>query len=253
MPRVARKRSVTGIYHVMVRAIGGQHLFLDDRDRLRYLDCLLRLTDERQVKVYGYCLMDNHVHLLVAEGNEFLGETMKRLGTSYVQWFNIKYGRNGHLFQDRFLSEPVEDDAYFLTVLRYIHQNPVKASLAKACLDYPWSSYRHYVGRPHISSRLVDSSLATELMGGPQRFLDFSNQKNADACLEADIRPKASDEDIIKVLEPLLAGRSVSTLKEMNPRERKRSILLLKTIPGASTRQIARLTGLSKSVIDRVQ
>jgi len=73
--------------------------------------------------------MGNHVHLLIKEGKEVLSNTMKRIGASYVHWYNWQYNRKGHLFQDRYKSEAVEDDAYFLTVLRYIHQNPLKAGL----------------------------------------------------------------------------------------------------------------------------
>ena len=94
--------------------------------------------------LHAYCLMDNHVHLLLQEQEETLGEIMKRVGVSYAYWFNRKYERVGHLFQGRFRSETVEDDAYFLTVLRYIHQHPVQAKLVARCSDYPWSSYAAY-------------------------------------------------------------------------------------------------------------
>ena len=73
--------------------------------------------------------MSNHIHLLLKEGEEDLGTLFKRIGASYVYWYNWKYNRTGHLFQDHFKSEPVEDDTYLLTVLRYIHQNPLKAGI----------------------------------------------------------------------------------------------------------------------------
>ena len=94
--------------------------------------------------------MGNHVHLLIKEGKETLSNTMKRIGASYVYWYNWQYNRKGHLFQDRFKSEAVEDDAYFLMVLRYIHQNPLKAGLTNDIASYKWSSYKEYMTETKI-------------------------------------------------------------------------------------------------------
>ena len=79
--------------------------------------------------IYAYCLMPNHVHLLLCEKNWPLGEIVKSIAASYALYYNKKYGRIGHLFQDRFKSEPCNDADYFMTLFRYIHQNPVKAGL----------------------------------------------------------------------------------------------------------------------------
>ena len=89
--------------------------------------------------------MTNHVHLLIKERNEDLGIVFRRIGAKYVYWYNHKYKRRGYLFQDRYKSEAVESDEYLLTVLRYIHQNPVKAGISKNVRSYPWSSYNEYI------------------------------------------------------------------------------------------------------------
>src|SRR6056297_4107157 len=94
--------------------------------------------------------MGNHVLLLIKGGRETLSNFMKRIGTSYVSWYNWQYNRKGHLFQDRYKSQPVENDAYFLTVLRYIHQNPLKADLVAHIDSYRWSSYTEYIYQPKI-------------------------------------------------------------------------------------------------------
>ena len=88
--------------------------------------------------------MSNHIHLLVQEREENISDAMKRVGVIYAQYFNKKYQRSGHLFQDRFRSEPVESAEYFLTLLRYIHQNPLKAGLVEKVDDYKWSSWKEY-------------------------------------------------------------------------------------------------------------
>ncbi len=116
MPRTARKRSESGIYHIILRGINRQAIFNDDEDRKKFKDTLRRYKEVCEFYLYGYCFMGNHLHLLLSVGHEPLEQIMRRIG---------------NLFQDRFKSEPVESDAYLLTVLRYIHLNPVKAGMVK--------------------------------------------------------------------------------------------------------------------------
>jgi REP element-mobilizing transposase RayT len=140
MARQAREKSSTGIYHVILKGLDGRNIFLDDADRLMFMDKLKKARQAGGFKLYAYCLMDNHVHLLMKEEEE-LGQSIKRITVGYVQLHNNKYGRSGHLFQNRFNSEAVEDDCYLMTVLRYIHRNPLKAGIISKLESYPWSSY----------------------------------------------------------------------------------------------------------------
>ena len=90
--------------------------------------------------------MTNHVHLLIKEDKLLIGNIVKKLADSYVYYYNHKYQRDGHLFKERFRSEPVDDMSYFTMLLRYIHRNPVEAQLIKNVIDYPYSSWREYCG-----------------------------------------------------------------------------------------------------------
>ena len=130
MPRKSRESSGTGIYHVMLRGINRQNIFYDVNDYETFLMSLRKLThpeDEKHLPkpplcdVYAYCLMPNHVHLLLREKSEGLAVVMKSLGVAYAWHYNKKYQHLGPVFQDRFRSEPVNDNAYFFTLLRYIH------------------------------------------------------------------------------------------------------------------------------------
>lgn len=98
-------------------------------------------------RIFAYCIMSNHVHLLLKIKKEELEQIFRRIGARYVYWYNKKYDRCGHLFHDRFKSEAVEDDAYILTVLRYIIQNPQKAGITDGPEEYEWSSHKDYLGR----------------------------------------------------------------------------------------------------------
>jgi len=128
MPRMPRKPSGSGYYHVVSRGIGKQVLFEETEDYERYLETLRRFLPENSISLIAYCLMENHVHLLV-HADSGLERAMKQIAVSYSYYFNAKYDRVGHLFQDRYMSEPVEDERYLLAAVRYIHNNPPKAGI----------------------------------------------------------------------------------------------------------------------------
>ena len=144
MPRQARKKSNSGIYHIILRGVNRQQIFEDNEDYYKFLQVVEESKAISGFELFAYCLMSNHIHLLLKEIQEPIEQIMKRITTRFVYWYNIKYQRSGHLFQDRYKSEPVEDDAYFLTVIRYIHQNPVNAEICKNPKNYSFSSYNEY-------------------------------------------------------------------------------------------------------------
>ena len=145
MPRGPRRKSGSGIYHVLMRGINRQTIFEDGEDSEKFIQTLQKYREICEYRLFAYCLMGNHVHLLLMEVKEPLETVMRKICGSYVLWYNKKYGRAGHLFQDRFKSEPVENDTYFLTVLRYIFQNPVKAGTVNEIQDYMLSNYTDYI------------------------------------------------------------------------------------------------------------
>jgi REP element-mobilizing transposase RayT len=136
MPRAARDISENGIYHIMLRGSNRQTIFEDYRDIERLIDTVKRYKSVSKYELYAYCFMNNHVHFLMKETEEPVSISIKRISSSYVFWYNKKYERCGHLFQERFKSEVIDSDEYFLTVLRYIHQNPMKAGIAEDLSGY---------------------------------------------------------------------------------------------------------------------
>ncbi len=129
MPRQQRSKSKSGYYHIMIRGNERKNIFLDEQDKSRFVEILNDKKKSVSFYLQAFCLMDNHVHLMISEGVDDIARVMKRITVSYVYYFNKKYKRIGHLFQDRFRSEVVEDDNYVLSLARYIHQNPVKAGI----------------------------------------------------------------------------------------------------------------------------
>ncbi|WP_416358821.1 transposase [Desulforamulus putei] len=252
MPRRARQSSKTGIYHIMLRGINRQSIFEDDEDREKFLQVLNKYKEICRYLVYGYCLMDNHIHLLIKEGEEFLADAMKRIGASYVYWYNRKYERCGHLFQDRYMSEPVEDDSYLLTVLRYIHQNPLKAKIVNHIKEYKWSSYGEYLGKEKIiEPALIFNILSEDLSRAKGIFVQFMNQSDDSPFLDINETKKISDKEAKEIIERYGNLKAAGELRKLEKDKRDEVLRKLKQIQGISTRQIARITGISQSVITR--
>ena len=132
------------IYHVMSRGVDRRAVFVDDADRLKFLSELDRLCGETSVRVLAYCLMGNHFHLALQVADIPLSAFMQRLLTSYATYFNQRHARTGHLFEGRHLAKLCLDDAYLQRVIRYIHQNPVRAGFVSKARDWPWSSVHRF-------------------------------------------------------------------------------------------------------------
>jgi REP element-mobilizing transposase RayT len=247
MPRHTRTQSATGIYHVMLRGINQTQLFFEDEDRLEFLARLERFKDAHGYSLYAYCLMGNHVHLLIKEGGGALAQSIKSLAQSYSHWFNAKYDRSGYLFQGRYKSEPVEDDAYLLTVLRYIHNNPVKVGDTVTT----WTSYEEYTKAP----RLVDTGLTLAILDPNQakalklfKQLIAEQEPQGAEVLGQDQHKRLRDAEAIEIIKDIGSVKHPSGLQDMDKTERDRVLALLKK-EGLSIRQISRLTEINRGIV----
>ena len=144
MPRKARVESKTKIYHVMSRALNKQILFDDEKDYLKFLNIVKSTKSEIDFDLYWYCIMSNHYHLLIKDKSNKLSAIMNKINSRYANYYNLKNARTGYVFNDRYHSENVENVKYFLTCLRYIHQNPIKAGICNKTYEYKFSSIHAY-------------------------------------------------------------------------------------------------------------
>lgn len=247
MARQARKKSGSGIYHVMLRGANRQTIFLEPEDYEKYLQVLAECKAISGCKIYAYCLMRNHVHLLLQEGDEPIEQIMKRIAVRFVYWYNAKYQRIGHLFQDRFKSEPVEDDAYLLTVLRYIHQNPVKAGLCGSVSDYRYSSYNDYFS----NSSLIDRDFIFSLLRR-EDFGEFHRQTSFEQCLEMEPKaaPRLTDQQAQQVIEKHAGCKNALEFQRMSSEAKGMAVRCIHG-RGVSIRQIFRLCGETKGTIEK--
>ena len=165
MPRGARVKSQTQVYHIMLRGNNREKVFIDEEDKSKIIDILRDKKKTEEYFLYAYCIMDNHIHLIIKEGQNSIATIVKRIATSYAYYFNKKYKRIGHVFQERFKSENIEDESYLLAAIRYVHQNPIKPGIGT--IDgYKWSSYKDYIG---MGTRLTDTA---QILGIISNFND---------------------------------------------------------------------------------
>ena len=254
MPRIARQRSESGIYHIMLRGANRQEIFHDDEDNIRFLETLERYKNKSKMKVYGWCLMGNHVHLLIGEGEEDISLTIKRIGISYAWFYNWKYNTNGHLFQDRYKSEKVEDNGYLLTVLRYIHQNPVKAGITKKTGEWKWSSFSGYLGKTYYPTGLLDLDFILEIISenrekAIRKLIEYNEQENEDKCLEEIKRQRLTDKEAGAEIRKQTCGYDIAEIKSLPKEQRDEILKRIKEIKGLSLRQAARILGISHVLI----
>lgn len=232
--------------HIITRGIGKQILFEEAADYEKMKFFLQRSREETGITILAYCLMENHVHLLLRDENGSTPVFMKKLGVSYAHYYNTKYERTGHLFQDRYKSELVQDDAYLLTVFRYILNNPRKAGIARVDA-YPWSSFGEY-GK---TDGLTDTELLSSMIGTGGNFLRFLEQKADSECMEAETKKK-DDAWAMSVIRKQLKLESGTQLQQFDREGRDRALARLKAC-GVTIRQLERLTGINRGVIQKAK
>jgi len=247
MARQARVKSATGIYHVLLKGLDGRNLFLDDSDRSIFMEKLNKARETGGFQLYAYCLMDNHVHLLIKEG-EALGTSIKRITVGYVQLHNRKYGRTGHLFQSRFRSEAVEAEQYLLSVVRYIHRNPLKAGMVSRLEEYPWSSYHKMIQVDQGNPAILDRGIIKAHFPTVADFVRFSEKENQDDGLEVHPKTRWSDELLTDMLKH---NREYQNLGELSVDKRNLLIRQIQQESGGSIRQLSRVLGLGKMMVEQ--
>jgi REP element-mobilizing transposase RayT len=154
---MARKRRIEiegGLYHVITRGNNRQIIFRSERDYRKMLELLERQKGRIPFFLHAYCLMPNHVHLLIERREESISRIMQRLLTRYAQYYNRTYRKVGHVLQGRYKAILCDSDQYLAELVRYIHLNPVRARLVQRPEDWAWSGHRAYIGIDH--SRLAD-------------------------------------------------------------------------------------------------
>lgn len=245
MPRTRRERSESGYYHVTLRGNGKQLLFETSKDRTVFMEAVRSSFMRSGISLIAWCLMGNHVHLIIDDPHDHMGEALHRVASSYASYFNRTFGHTGHVFEGRYGSVPIRDDEQLLAAVRYVHDNPLKG-MGIPPDRYPWSSYTEYASGV---SHYAQTDVLLALLGGVQSFIALSKHRGG-----AIYRPafrKFADED-----ERDLAARHVfetygctaASVKEL-PRGMRDEVLKALCDHGLPIRFVQRLTGIGEWTI----
>lgn len=243
MPRRKRIKSASGIYHIMLRGINRQIIFTDGEDYRKFLDTLAQYKEECGFDIFAWCLMSNHVHLLLRENDVPLEQIFRKIGARYVYWYNCKHERTGHLFQDRFKSEVITNNSYFMNVVRYIHMNPVKAGICSRPEEYPYSSYRDYFR----GGSLVNASFLLGFMT-EQAFYEFHKKPTEDRSEHLELReddPRWITDEMAASMLTEVSGCHDPAAFQALPAQTQQCLTRQLLGKGVSLHQASRVTGLS--------
>ena len=252
MPRSKRIKSLTHTYHIMIRGVNKENIFYDEDDKRKFLQILKYYLNKFEQDIYAYCLMDNHVHLLLKAIVSF-DKFMQCIQTVYAMYFNKKYKRIGHLFQDRFKSIPVEEEKYLLECVRYIHQNPVKAKLS-AIDKYNWSSYNEYIKEKSIINPTFILSLFSDNRKiAVSEYKAYMNLKNNEADFRNFIiEGKITDKEAIKFIESFLKVK-INDIKLMDIAKRNEILNEIISFKIINILQISRITGIDRNILRKIE
>jgi len=238
--RKPRQYSDLGLYHIVVRGVNKQNIFFDDEDKSLFINLIKKYSKKMNIQIHAFCLMDNHVHLELGDPEKKISLFMQCVCSIYARLFNKKYDRIGHLFQERYASEIISTDTQFLTVFRYILQNPQKAGLCKI-ENYKWSSYRLY----SYTNTFIYRNKILEYFIKIKDVYDFVQKETNEICLEIELRPSEREIHYIERIKQILNTDNPLIKPDLPIEIIKNKVRKLKQ-SGFSIQTIVRTTGVSK-------
>ena len=226
MPRPPRLHVPGGHYHVILRGNHRQVLFATAADRHVLNGICAEVIQRFSARVHAFCWMSNHLHALVQIADRPLGPLMQRIAMRFSRHRHKALRTSGHLFERRYKARLVDVDAYFLTLLRYIHLNPVKAHIVVDPAHYPWSSHRAYLGiqsAPWLTTDFGLSLFSTDPVRARNLYRRFMASPSDDDVSESNTHPKdprvlGTDEFLNRISAPLYQRKSALSLEQLATR-----------------------------------
>ena len=257
MGRVAREESHTGYYHVMMRGNNKNMIFSNASEKLYFLEQLNLQVKERNIEVVAYCIMDNHVHLLIGSDLEDMSEAIKRINIRFARRYNNKYEKIGHVFQDRFKSEVIHNDGHLVQVMRYIHNNPVKANMVNKAEEYTWSSYNSYINK---KDRLIHSKTKDMIMeifsSSIEEYKKFHLMDDTEEFLEIkEDLEREREERARRIISDYCKKYKVSKLEELANKRHILEEIIVEMLNKSRLphRRIAEMTGTTRGIVNNIQ
>ena len=241
---------IAGYYHIINRGVGQIYIFKEPDDYEYFEELMCFYMNSYGITLHNYCLMGNHYHLLIEITQENLSKFMRQLNMNYAIYFNKKYKRVGHLWQGRFKSWYVTDEAYLYTLMLYIEQNPLKSQMVKALREYPYSSY-HYFLEKNIPECLQKSWIVEQYQGDTEAIEVFLNAAINTAQLQA--MRKASSLVEAPNVDNTPDSETLKNYFKEAKETKERNIIICKAYKeGYSQHMIAKVLGLAQSTVSAI-
>lgn len=242
MPRAKRTYSESGYSHIVTRGSSRQILFEDDMDYKVFVRYMYEFSKNTNIKIICFALMPNHVHILIKDNDALVSQFMHVLLGWYATYYNKKYDSTGHLFENRYKYNAIEDDRYLLGAVRYILQNPLKAGLTRK-LDYKWSSYSSYFN----PDSFVDTEIIENFYPQPYDYINFLKCSELDYYF--DLKTISKNDEYVRWL--IKEKYRVSNAKQIKTLQRTKRDKIIKELiqNGMSVKQLSRLAGIPYGVI----
>ena len=253
MSRVARVQSPTDYYHVMMRGNNKESIFTRTSEKSYFKDLLKEVMEEGLIDIAAYCIMDNHVHIVIKAELNNMTKALKKINIKYAMNFNKERNRIGHVFQDRYKSEIVGNDMHLIQVIRYVHNNPVKAKMVKECNDYKWSSFNEYI--KENKSRIVSKrqkEIILSLNNGIGNFIEFHKIEDDNEYLEInEDRDLYRLEKAQRIISTYFKEKGIIEAKELNINPIFLEEIIIKLLDNTklSQRKIASILGISHNSV----
>lgn len=256
MPRAAREKSISNIYHIIFRGNDQQDIFFDNQDRFIFLNKVRETMEIFNYEVYAYCLMSNHIHMVIKIKDDILSKAMQSLEVRYIAYFNKRTNRRGHFFESRFYSKRVEFLSYFLNVCRYIHRNPEKANIEKT-EKYKWSSFSSYIGNSNNYKGIVNKKVLLHYFDNDienlKKFtLEYNDRDDLYQLAEYELIDKLNDDEVCELIKKGLNLKNASDISLLGINEKNQALRELKNMQKTNLSQLARVTRVSRYYINKV-
>ena len=256
MPRAKRNFGISGYNHCIIRGINKGDIFYDEQDRYKFINVLKEHKQKDEVKIGTYTLMQNHVHLITKCDYEKLPIFFHSVLISYSSYFNKKYERVGHLFENRYKNKPIETEEYLRNVVKYIHFNPEKAGICSV-ENYKWSSYKEFFkDETWIDKDIILPYYGAEIEDSLNNFKEQHSTKIEnyyENFAEYELVNKLTDEqvkDMIDIAKDRLKKKDNSVWEKTCRDDFLKKMLDTK---GVSLNQLSRVMGINRKVLNRIK
>lgn len=250
MPRNARNCINTTFFHIMVQGLNKEYIFNQNDDKAQYLKLINIIRVEFRVDIIAYCIMDNHVHILVQTDTiEQLSKFMHKINTLYAKYYNNENNRVGYVFRDRYKSQEIYSEKQLRACVNYIHNNPIKAKICKFPYEYKYSSYNKYMQNIEIFERNIREATKNNQI--------ISQRGEQEAIVEANMifleDQDEKEEEIQNAINEFLDLNKIDLeILKKNKKYLEDMIIILKNNYNISLRKIADYLNIGREVVRKI-